>query len=269
MKKFTFLSFSILSAVICLSNLDGSFPGNTNAPGEFTCGRAPCHNVPDNVGDAEMSITFGNEETEYFPDGVFPLKVKITNPMTNRNGFEILALDENLENAGTWELTEPEQMKIISGFSNPNKKYVTHQAPGNQQEEWVMNWKAPAEDVGQVTFYASVLSANDNGANTGDEVYFTNIGIDFGIMSDISEKEVSSVIVYPVLSNAELWMELPQSKGIFDLNLYNLMGIPISQKQSITGGMQFLDINNVTSGLYFLRVENGIGEVEVISVFVP
>ena len=268
MKKITLLSFSIFVSIICLSNLDGALPGNTNAPGEFTCGRAPCHNVPINVGDAEMSITFGEDETAYFPDSIFLLKVKITNPMTSRNGFQILALDENLQNAGTWQLIEPDKMKIIDGFSDPTKKYVTHQVAGNQQEEWALNWKAPAGDVGKVTFYASVLSANDNGENTGDEVYNTNIEIDFALPSAIEEMEASSIKVYPVISTTGVWVELPCAEKNFKLYLYNMGGVVVAQKTVPHGGMQLLEINDLASGLYFLKIEDEEGEVGLRRIFV-
>lgn len=268
MKKITLLSFSIFTAIICLSNLDGALPGNTNAPGELTCGRAPCHNVPINVGNSEMSIVFGNDETAYMADSIYTVKIAIENPLTSRNGFQILALDENLANTGTWQLTEPDKMKIISGFSDPTKKYVTHQVSGNQQTEWTVDWKAPAGDVGKITFYASVLSANDNGSRTGDEVYNTNIEIEFTMPSAIAETEISKIKVYPVLATSGVWVELPWTREKFNLYLYNMGGMVISHKEVPHGGMQFVEINHVPTGLYLLKIENAKGEAEVKKIFV-
>lgn len=267
MKKITLLTFSVLSAVVCLSNLDGALPENTAAPGELTCGRAPCHNVPINVGDAQVSLTFAGGETTYQPDSTYLLKIKIDNPQTGRNGFQILALDEDIENVGAWELIEPDKMKIISGIGLPDRKYVTHQAPGNQQDEWTLHWKAPAGDVGQVTFYCSVLSANDNGMNTGDEVYNTSLAVDFALPSLTDEAADKMVKIYPKLVTVGVWVELPVVREKFKLSLHDLNGALLSEQKVQYGGLHFMETEGLAGGLYLLRVEGG-GMVEVERVFV-
>ena len=267
MRTIPLLAAAIFVAILCLANLDGALPGNTNAPGEFTCGRAPCHNVPINIGNATMAIVFGDDEMVYTADSTFLVTVSITNPMTSRNGFEILALDENLKNAGTWEIIEPTQMKEISGFSDPTKKYVTHRAAGNQQMEWSLNWKAPAEDVGKVTFYASVLSANDNGQNTGDEVYNTNIVVDFGMVSSTKDHSFSAIKVYPVLASTGFWVEQTFGNERIQLDLYNLSGQLVRHDKLLDAGKQYLSVDGLSSGMYVLKLKSEDGaEVRKIIV---
>ncbi len=256
MKKITLLFSLIVISLFLLANLDGALPGNTNAPGELTCGRAPCHNVPINIGNAQIAIVFGENEMEYFADSTYTIKVKITDPLTTRNGFEILALDENIQNTGTWELTEPDKMKIISGFSDPNKKYVTHLEAGNQQDEWTMRWKAPAGDVGKITFYASVLSANDNGQNTGDEVYNTNISIDFAEPLPTEDTKEKTLKVYPVLSTSGFNVELPMVNEPFHISLLQEDGNVLKEMKVKYGGLHYFEALDFPSGLYFLLIES-------------
>jgi len=42
---------------------------------------------------------------------------------------------------------------------------------------WTFNWVAPSSDVGRVTFYAAGNQANNNGNETGDQIYVTSISI--------------------------------------------------------------------------------------------
>ena len=256
MKKITFL-FSLFSiSLLFLANLDGAKPGNTAAPGELTCGRAPCHNIPVNVGDGQLTILFGKNETQYFADSTYLVTVLITNPLTKRNGFEILALDENVHNAGTWELTEPDKMKIIPGYSNPNKKYVTHLAAGNQQNVWTMRWKAPAGNVGTVKFYASVLTANNNGEKTGDEVYNTNISIEYAEPLPTENAKEKKLKVHPVLSTTGFHVELPWVNEPFNISIMQEDKTVMKEMKTKYGGMHFMEASDIPAGLYFLLVES-------------
>jgi hypothetical protein len=42
---------------------------------------------------------------------------------------------------------------------------------------WTFNWVAPSTDVGPVTFYAAGNQANNNGNETGDQIYTTSASV--------------------------------------------------------------------------------------------
>ena len=86
--------------------------------------------------------------------------------------------------------------------------------------------------------------------------------------SSLDEAEASAIKVYPVISTTGVWVELPWSKEHFKLYLYNMGGSVVSQKEVPHGGMQFLEITNVPSGLYFLQIESTKGEPEVRKIYV-
>lgn len=254
MKQVILLISAFFIALVFLGNLDGALPENTNAPGDLTCGRAPCHNIPVNVGDSQISITFNNGDTTYLADSIYPVTVKIQNQMTLRNGFQILALNASNQNTGTWVLTAPDKMKIIPGISFPNRKYVTHRAAGNQQNEWTMNWKAPAATVSQVTFYASVLSANNNGQNTGDEVYSTILVATKSAVSATGGLTEDDFKVYPIPATSGVWIEVPESFGSCRVALFNGGFLKVKETRLNGKGPQFFETENLPAGVYFIQI---------------
>lgn len=264
MKKIVLFPIALFSLLAWLGNLDGALPENTNAPNELTCGRQPCHNVPINVGNAEVKIEFANGDSVFFADSTYLLRVKIENPMTARNGFQILSLTAGNQNAGTWQLIEPNKMKIIPGIGLPNRKYVTHKAPGNQQNEWMVNWKAPATGTGKVVFYASVLSANDNGANTGDEVYSTNLEVEEGMPSSVPGAKPASLFkIYPSPAKSGVWVEflaeMPADSFVF--SLFDAAGVLLKSEKTDFRQRHFLDTEGLAAGIYFLKIETPGGKV--------
>lgn len=267
-KHFYFLPIIIFSSILFLGNLDGSLPQNTGAPGDLTCGRAPCHNVPNNVGDATISVEFSGNSGQYFADSTYQLMVKIENPQSSRNGFQILALDQSDQNVGTWQLLDANKMKIIPGIGFPNRKYVTHRAAGNEQTEWTVAWKAPSMDVGTVTFYASVNSTNDNGLNTGDEVYTTSLSVEYEEPSSIGG-DVSSIIkVFPTVSGGKFWMDFPTTFGVANISLHDLQGSVQRQLEIRSGGLQELEVHDLNAGVYFLKIISENGQFAVKKIIV-
>jgi hypothetical protein len=60
------------------------------------------------------------------------------------------------------------------------RQYIEHTDagtfPGTQGgASWTFNWVAPSSDVGPVTFYAAGNQANNDGLNTGDEIYTASV----------------------------------------------------------------------------------------------
>ncbi|MFN7118723.1 MAG: choice-of-anchor V domain-containing protein [Saprospiraceae bacterium] len=237
-----------------MSNETGALPENTGAPGEFTCGRAPCHNIAANVGNAQIAIVTTDGKINYFADSTLELKVSITNPLTAKNGFQILALNENRQNVGTWILTEPSKMKIINGIGLPNRFYVTHTAAGNRQTEWIVSWKAPGTNVGKVTFYASVLASNESGTNQGDQLYTTSLSLAFSLSTPTEEIPYEQFIrIYPTLASDLLFVENLLDLDDLPTALIDSKGVTYWLKP-LQKGRNELDISDLPGGIYFLRL---------------
>ncbi|HSH65327.1 MAG TPA: choice-of-anchor V domain-containing protein, partial [Bacteroidia bacterium] len=107
-----------------------------------------------------------------------PIKIRISEPNVERFGFQIVALaDQTKENAGIFKITDPERTQFMKNeFELMDRKYVTYTFSGtdavsNGVGEWTINWTAPSNTAGDITFYASAVSANDDGTDKGDVVY--------------------------------------------------------------------------------------------------
>lgn len=252
----------LAGCITWLGNSDGALPQNTGAPDDLTCGRAPCHNVPANVGEATINIDVEDGSEVYQPGGTHTLTLTISDAQSPRNGFQIVALDENDENIGAWILTAPGEMKIIDGIGLP-RKYVTHQAAGNLQNSWTLDWQAPQEAMGDITFYASVLDANNNGNNMGDAVYTTSNTLSAEVSSRVESLKENSVKIYPNPARQQVYIESPdllQGVGLYDIQGREIQHIlPTNQTVAI-------DLSYLKAGIYFLRMyrKNGFSVEKLI-----
>ena len=156
----------------------GAPASHTGAPGDQTCATIGCHDDNSvNVGTANLTIDLG-QASHYVPGQVYTIKVRMTDPSVERFGFQILALgSDNNNSVGTFKITDTYRTQITTNPTQLNgRHYVTYTFDGTDAVssgvgEWTVNWKAPATDMGPVTFYASGVSGNDDETDQGDHVY--------------------------------------------------------------------------------------------------
>ncbi len=183
-KTLVLAGFAVLAGTALLSgdgfvettsaSISGPPAGRTGAPGELTC--TDCHNAT--AGTGQFTIT---APSSYTPGQTYSIQVRHTTTDTTRKrwGFEMASLAGGT-NAGTFaNTTGNTQLKTGSG-----KTYVEHTSAGTFQNQtggavWTFNWTAPATNVGNVTFYAAGLQANNNGSESGDQTYLRSVVIPY------------------------------------------------------------------------------------------
>jgi uncharacterized protein (TIGR03437 family) len=150
---------------------------HTGAPGEQTCGTAGCHNG----GGAGGTLTLtGLPPIGYVLNEPYDVTVSLAQAGRARFGFEMTAIDSQGNPAGTWDNLEPSRIDIVPGFvGNKRRLYPGHKQAGtipngNGQSTWVLRWKAPAQNIGPVTFYVAGNAANGDGSTSGDSIYLLN-----------------------------------------------------------------------------------------------
>jgi hypothetical protein len=117
-----------------------------------------CHSA---TASGDVTVTLSGEPTEYDPDTKYTLTITITGgpPATgsNHGGFNLKA------SAGT--------LAVPSGASDIqiDSGEATHTSAGNDQRSWNIDWTAPAEGAGDVTFTYAGNSVNGDGTNSGDK----------------------------------------------------------------------------------------------------
>jgi len=243
----------LLAGFLWLSNASGTLPENTGAPDELTCGRAPCHNIPPNTGTGQAGIDVNGGLPTYRAGDTLLVTVSISEAQSPRNGFQIVALDEENHNIGTWLLTAPDEMQLVNGLFLP-RKYVTHQAAGNMQDSWTMAWIAPGVDAGEVTFYAAILDGNDDGLHTGDALYLVANTISFDMSSATRQPAGGlEMWVFPNPAIKELFVSSP-NEPIHTIRLMDVRGKLLRQWPA-NKGVNRLDLSGLAGGTYFLAAE--------------
>ncbi len=153
----------------------GTFPAESNCTTcHFTGGSNPL-----NASGGTFQIL--DAPASYNPGQEYTIKVSLSRTGIVRFGFQITALDESGNPAGTLTATDTTRTQKIQGdpFSVlKDRFYIEHTTTGSAAVssglgEWTFKWTAPATRGGKITFYASGNAANNLSNQTGDFIYTT------------------------------------------------------------------------------------------------
>jgi hypothetical protein len=133
------------------------------------------------------SLVVSNLPNQYKSGEKYILSVKLSQSGRQRWGFILTALDQNGNQAGTFESNDAKTQV----FSASGRQYIGHTSSGTaagqlNSNTWLMDWIAPAVDTGKISFYASGNAANNNGINTGDNGYKTEVTIEAEVEAGVN-----------------------------------------------------------------------------------
>jgi len=272
MRKITLVSIAIIATGVFL--FSDSFTNPTIPPAgvtgctlgttEQTCGKTSCHNNTANTGGGTINITFSDINLKYTPGSTYDMTVSTDETGKVKFGFEITATDANGDSVGTFiipvgvtNLSTP-----TSGAVN-HRKYLGHKN-ASATKSWNFQWKAPAVNKGQLSFFASSNCANGNGNASGDHIYTTALSIFPDTANGIFAPQISSTSFSILnLANGQLSVQYLQvtSENVI-IALYDLNG-RLSQtflNSTEEKGMQqhSFDLNHsLSSGIYLVRYSSG------------
>ena len=170
---FKIKNVAIVSLILCslLIAFSGSHPtsssgGYTSAPGDGVCSQ--CHTDNNTSLDGDYTVTGIPVDIE--ANTTYTVDIQLTNPNGNasRGGFQILALDEDNTQGGTWSnASTGSVLKTVIG-----KTYLGHQGsqsfPASNELNWTADWTAPDEEDATFNFYAVSILANGGNGNQND-----------------------------------------------------------------------------------------------------
>lgn len=173
----------------------------TGAPGESNC--TSCHGGGSGNEIFQLT-TLPALITEYIPGQTYNFGLGLIDPGMVRFGFEVTALrDSDNSPAGTFDTFIDSRVTTVSGGG---RTYVCHTTngvtspsdppdpqdgtwwsatPSSDPAVWAFQWTAPAAGTGDVTFYASGVSANGNNDDSGDFGYFGSMTLTEGVPSAV------------------------------------------------------------------------------------
>lgn len=240
-------------------NSSGPQGGLTGAPGEGSC--VNCHSggtLDGNAGMNEMSIV-GVTGNEYTPGETLTMQIELTDG-SPKNGFQLVALNNDNEMAGSFVITNSGQTQLRQN-TVLGRQYVTHTSGGNLQDSWTFDWETPATG-GEVTFYVATNKSGNNGSSGGDQIYLSQHTFTAeDLTSTLAKEKPTFEMDVHYVKNANqmvLNMDLPQSAGVFfnlvDLNGRSIYSVDLGQKNS----GEFKEVvtlnRNLESGIYIATV---------------
>ena len=248
MKKIYYLFTLIIPAFLLLTAYHtGSPGGKTGSPGDNGAMCNDCHTgTPIHE---ENWITTDIPIDGYVPGQTYTVTATATDETAALFGFEITAEDSEGNKVGNFILVDD----VETQFTN-NMNAVTHTdqgiTPSGNSKTWTVEWAAPEEGFGALTFYAAFNAANGNGNNSGDIIHFSED--EYGqSTTSVADQQASLVKLYPNPANEYLIFEHSENEVIFEL--VNLNGKIVRQGKTRDKSME-LDISQIPSGVYIFRV---------------
>ncbi len=167
------LSFVLLSIVIF--SYSGNPPnGKTGAPGEGLC--SDCHNPNGGGFGGSLEIAGLPSDIEAGMTYELTITTSFTSGSPIKTGFQMVGLDGSDNNVGTLSNPSPNTVLTNSGGRNYHEHNPAVNFDGETFVSRTVDWTAPSGPNGEtITFYASSMIANGNGANTGDDLVTTNV----------------------------------------------------------------------------------------------
>jgi hypothetical protein len=113
------------------------------------------------------------------PGQEYTIKVSLSRGTLSRFGFQLTALTEDGQFAGTLTPTDNRTQTTSGQVGSSNRTYIEHTGTGSASVsaglgEWTFKWTAPAARGGKITFYASGNAANNSNTQLGDFIYTTS-----------------------------------------------------------------------------------------------
>ena len=172
-----FLFLLVLTSAVMFQGGPGA--GNSNAPGDANC--TSCHTssiITSNNSNLNNIRLKGNfTGSGYIPDSTYSMELTFKQTGKVKYGFQITALDKSGNPAGSFINMNTRTSRVTRLYNSKIREYIQHTSTGTStvgtdSTRWVFNWKAPANNIGNITFYMVVMAANNNGTDdNGDIVY--------------------------------------------------------------------------------------------------
>lgn len=181
-RKYTIYSLiGIAASVIMMSgtlNQSGPGAGYTHGPGESNC--TSCHAgtlVTSGSNWSNIRLTGNFPSGGYVPDSVYQIEITYRQSGISKFGFQVMPLmKSNNAPAGSISVSSNRVQRYTRNVSGQTREYAGHTNTGTSSvatdsTRWFFEWKAPASNVGDVSFYVVVMATNNNNNNSGDVVY--------------------------------------------------------------------------------------------------
>lgn len=204
----------------------------------------------------------------YLPNTDYLIKVSIPTVIPAKvYGFQLASFQSgNNQQAGTFG----NMTSNVRAVELWNRTYIEQSRP-QQSHVFLIPWKSPAKDLGNIHFYASGLAANENNNTSGDSPVKleTPFVLPAEAVTSINEKERNEKISF-IFKEGEIIFQLENFKpGTYQFNIYDYFGRSIYlRKVEIKEENFLLTGTKLKTGFYVSSIFNGT-TVQSSSFFNP
>jgi hypothetical protein len=248
----------------------GAHESSTGAPGEKTCTQSGCHDksfvMP---GDSVNSLLFGQPGAQNYGDDTVAMKITVRHEGTEKFGFQIVCLDSNKKNAGTFVVFDGKRIQRQGADpllpATLGRRYLTHTYYGNKPEitgeiSWEFSWIPPQNGYrGAVTFYLMSNCANNDNTSEGDLFYSSSYRFTYAPASSV-HSDIDGHSQLNVQSDGKnIFLNMP-ARQMLEYKLYDLQG-NLAANGLIHQGSTMLDIYQALKpGIYAVNIlgQNGL-----------
>ncbi len=239
-----FSAVAIGSAALFMANSNGStLQDLTGAPGSSgTC--ANCHgNLNANTG-----ITISGLPSAYLPGQTYTLTLSLDNA-TSANGFQLTIRDAVNNTPGTFTQGAGSNVKSAGSRSS-----IQHSSPSTTGS-WTFDWTAPSTDAGNLTVYATGNATDGNGNTSGDQVYSVSLDLNNDQANTVGEVNKQQLLIYPVNNHNGIQVE-----GLTEATSFQVVDMNgrLVKEGTFNPGT-LIDVSGLTSGYFFLRLQDDYG----------
>ncbi len=269
--KFIYTFFCLLAlGFLFLSNSGGRAAsqnwGNTGAPGDQETGAGTpwtcqtCHGGAIGVTMSVEILDNGTPVDEYVPGETYTARVTITHQTgtaPSAYGFQLVSLfDSDNSDVNAW--SNPASNVQIATASNTGRSYAEHNG-SSTSNEFEVDWTAPAEGSGNITFYAAGIGTNGNGMSSGDGGNNTSFTVEEGVVGVRDSYFLDANIeVYPNPAtnfvNVAVESELV---GEMTYEITDLQGRTIMTRTTALSGnghLESFEVAHLTAGTYLIHL---------------
>ena len=256
--KRKFLTIKVLFlasfALVLMSNRGGSPGGKTGSTTDGgTCAtNGGCHGGGNSsVIDQEM-ITSNIPASGYGVGQTYTITVSPVQAGTGVWGFELMA--EGADGSAVGTFANNDKVNTKNDGQRATHKFASSSNSGGQT--WTVEWTAPDESAGDVTFYGAALAANGNGNTGGDDVIIDNLVVAHNATASVTALSQANLTFYPNPAQDYLSIKgYANQKAI--ISVHTVGGLTVKQLPFTSS----LDISDLRNGVYLLKISEESGTI--------
>jgi len=268
MKKTLLLFAAVISTTVFMAfdiQSETGIAGYTGSPGENTCVNCHSSTGASNTGPGSIAIRSNMNNWEYVPGQTYSISVVVSQTGRSLFGMGLEALTSSNTNAGTLTITNAASTRLRTAANS--RINVTHQNNGGASADsmvFTFNWTAPSTNIGNVTFYFAGIAANNNGQNSGDNVYNSSKVATPATTTALEEVASSNKTIRPYINgagNIAIPVDVKAASSAL-VEMFDLKGSLLSRQtfDGIQSGAVVLEMEKpamVSTGTFVVRVTAG------------